>query len=98
MLVVVAKFTVKPGKKEELLALAKDLIAATRAETGCISYTLLEDPYDDNGLVFLEEWADKEALERHFTMPHILEWRQKSAALRDGKTILRLYEAEETKL
>lgn len=98
MLVVVAKFKVKPGKKSELLAAAKDLIAATRQEEGCLSYSLLEDPYVENGLTFLEEWIDKTALQRHFTTSHIAEWRQKSADLREGQTVLTLYQAEETKL
>jgi len=98
MIVVVAKFTVKQGKKAELLAAARELIAGTRQEEGCISYSLLEDPLVDNSLTFLEEWVDKAALQRHFTTPHIAEWRQKSAELRDGQTTLTLYQAEETKL
>ena len=98
MIVVVAKFKVKLGKKAELLAAAKDLIAATRQETGCISYSLLEDPYVENNFNFIEEWSDKAALQSHFTTTHIAEWRQKSANLRDGQTTLTMYQAEETKL
>lgn len=98
MIVVVAKFMVKPEKKAELLALAKDLIANTLLEAGCISYTLLEDPYIDGGMVFLEEWVDKQALERHFTTAHIAEWRQKSADLKHGPSVINLYQAETTKL
>ena len=98
MLIVVAKFTVKPGKKQEIIQLAQELIAATRQEAGCISYNLLEDPYQENGMVFFEEWADKQALQSHFTMPHIAEWRQKSADLKEGPSELSLYAAEKTKL
>lgn len=98
MIVVIAKFRVKPGKKAELLAVAEELIAATRQEAGCISYSLLEDPYIEDSLTFLEEWVDKAALQSHFTTPHIAEWRQRSADLRDGQTSLTMYQAEETKL
>ena len=98
MIVVVAKFTVKPEKKVELLALAKELIADTLLEAGCISYTLLEDPYSDGGMVFLEEWADKQALERHFTTSHIADWKQKSADLKQGSAVITLYQAEPTRL
>jgi len=98
MLVVIATLTVKVDKKAELFALAQELISATRAEQGCISYMLLDNPYDGTACVFLEEWADKQALERHFTTPHIHEWRQKSAELLAGKTDIKLYQGEETKL
>ena len=98
MIVVIAKFMALPGKKAEMLAAAQDLIAATRKEEGCISYTLLDDPYVENSLTFLEEWTDKAALQSHTTTPHIAEWREKSAALRDGKTKITLYQAEATKL
>ncbi|MDF2500831.1 MAG: Antibiotic biosynthesis monooxygenase [Anaerosporomusa subterranea] len=98
MIIVVAKLKVKLGKKAELLAAAKDLIAATRQETGCISYSLLEDPYVENSFSFIEEWSDKAVLQSHFTTPHIAEWRQKSADLRDEQTVLTMYQAEETKL
>lgn len=98
MVIVIAKFMAKPGKKAQMVAAAQDLIAATRQEEGCISYSLLEDPYAENSLTFIEEWADKAALERHFTMPHIATWREKSADLRDGKTSLKLYQGEETKI
>ena len=94
MLVVTAKFTVKPGKKPELMAAAKELIAATRQESGCISYALLEDPYRENGFMFFEEWVDKAALDQHFTTPHIAEWRRVAAGLREGQSELTMYQAE----
>ena len=98
MLIVIATLAVKLGKKSELFALAQDLITATQAEEGCISYVLLDNPYDEAACIFLEEWVDKQALERHFTTPHIREWRQKSAELLAGKTDIKLYQGEETKL
>lgn len=59
MLVVLAKLTVRPEKKSELLEYAKALIAATRLEEECISYELLEDPYDASNLMFVERWTEK---------------------------------------
>jgi quinol monooxygenase YgiN len=97
MIIVIAKFKIKPGKKAELLAAAKELIAATRQEAGCVSYSLLEDSQVEDSFTFLEEWVDKAALQNHFTTPHIAEWRQKTDNLRE-RTALTLYQAEETKL
>ncbi len=98
MLVVIAELTVKPGKKNELFELAQAVIAATRAEEGCVSYTLLNDPYEETACSFVEEWTDKSALKRHLQAPHLLAWRQQSAPLVTGETKLTLYEAEATTL
>lgn len=95
MVIVIAKMRVKPGKKAEIFALAQDLITATRAEEKCISYELLDDPYDDSSCVFVEKWTDKEALVQHLTTPHINEWRQKSVNLLAEKTAIELYQSEE---
>lgn len=94
MVVVISKLTVKPEKKQELLAAAKELIAATREETGCISYSLLDDPYTNDRCIFVEEWSDKGALEQHFTTPHIAKWRQQSKDLLSAKSDLSVYQAD----
>ena len=98
MLVVKAELKVKPDKKAELFLLAKDVIAATRAEEGCVSYSLMDDPHDPCACAFIEEWVDKAALQRHFATPHLAEWRKKSTELLTGKPVIKLYQAEETTL
>ena len=95
MVIVIAKMTVKPGKKAEIFALAQDLIVATRAEEECISYELLDDPYDVSSCAFVERWTDKEALVQHLKTPHINVWRQKSVNLLAEKTAIQLYQSEE---
>ena len=40
MVVLIAKNTVKEGLQQEFLKLAKEMIARTREEAGCISYDL----------------------------------------------------------
>ncbi|AJQ25486.1 putative quinol monooxygenase [Pelosinus fermentans] len=95
MVIVIARQTLKFGKKVELFALAKDVIAATRKEEKCISYELLDDPYDDNRCAFVERWVDKEALVEHLKTPHLNEWRQKSANLLAEKTTIELYQSDE---
>lgn len=48
--------------------------AASREETGCISYRLYEDTEVENEFVFVEEWESSEALQRHFATSHIREF------------------------
>jgi quinol monooxygenase YgiN len=98
MIVVLAKVSVNPEKKTAFLALAKEVIAATQAEEGCVSYVLYDNPYDPGGCMFVEECADKASLKRHLASPHIAEWRKKSAEYLVGKTALKLYQGEETTL
>lgn len=98
MIIVMAKLSVKPEKKTELLKLAKGVMATTQKEEGCVSYVLYDNPHDPGGCMFVEEWTDKAALIRHSTAPHILEWRQQSAGFLSGKTTLKIYEGTETTL
>lgn len=98
MIIVMASQTVKEGKKQDVLALARPLMAATRQETGCVSYTLFDDPGDPHRMVFVEEWTSKEALKQHLTTPHIAEWRAKVKDLLAAPTAIKLYEGEETPL
>ncbi len=98
MIVVAATLTVKPGRKDTLFAFAKPLMAATRKEDGCFSYTLFDDPTDPSRCMFFEEWRDKAALQQHMKTDHIALWRQQSKDLLAAPTAIKLYEAEETKL
>ena len=46
--IIGARLQVKAEKVDEFIAAAKACIAASRAEPGCASYTLLQDPYDNS--------------------------------------------------
>ena len=98
MVIVLAKVSVKPECKQELLNLAQNVIASTRAEEGCISYTLLDNTYDPGSCVFAEEWTDLPALQKHASSTHIAEWRKQSKDLLSAKTIVTVYQGEEVKL
>ena len=98
MIIVMAKVTVKPEKKAELLNLAKGVIAETVKEQGCVSYVLFDNPYDPTGCMFVEEWTDLDALRQHIASAHIAEWRVQSADLIAEKSRLTLYEGEKVKL
>ncbi len=70
MIKIVAENIVKEGKKEEFLAIAKDLIAKSRAEEGNISYTLNQNIKKPNVLTFIEMWKDEEAIASHNASEH----------------------------
>ena len=94
MVIVIAKVPVKPECKTALLDLAQGVMAATRAEEGCISYTLLDNTYDSGQCVFVEEWAGLDALRKHAASAHIAEWRKQSRDLTAGRTAVTVYQGE----
>jgi quinol monooxygenase YgiN len=65
-----AKLSIKPEKVGDFVATARTVIAASRAEPGCISYTLYQDPYERTVFFFFEEWKDQAAIDAHFATPH----------------------------
>jgi quinol monooxygenase YgiN len=71
MIYIVATLTVKPEARAELIAAAKDCIAATRKEPGNIAYDLHESVTDPARLVFVEQWENAEALEPHRKAEHM---------------------------
>jgi quinol monooxygenase YgiN len=71
MIVVVGRVTSDGEKRDELIRVAQAVAQASRTEEGCLSYRFYEDTELPNEFVFVEEWADQQALERHFATDHI---------------------------
>ena len=76
MIVVVGRVSTDAERRGELQRVGQTVAAASRAEQGCISYRLYEDSEIENDFVFVEEWEDDEALQRHFATAHIREFMQ----------------------
>jgi quinol monooxygenase YgiN len=74
MIVVVGRVRTDSDKRAELVRIGQAVAAASRAEAGCIGYRLYEDSESENDFVFVEEWEDSDALERHFATPHVSEF------------------------
>jgi quinol monooxygenase YgiN len=71
MIVVVGRVRTDEDRREELIRVGQTVAAASRQEDGCISYRLYEDTEQPNEFVFVEEWENDEALQRHFGTEHI---------------------------
>ena len=66
--VVVAILPVKPGSMDVVREACKRAIPAVHDEPGCDLYALHET---DNTFVFVERWADADALKTHSTAPAV---------------------------
>jgi quinol monooxygenase YgiN len=94
MIVIAAKFVAKPECRSEVIQLAATVAPPSRAETGCITYNLYEQPGSDNFL-FFEEWADQKALDEHFQTPHFQAFMKQFSEMIQGAAKIRVYEVGE---
>ncbi|WHO76910.1 putative quinol monooxygenase [Rhizobium sp. BT03] len=60
----------RPGTRDEILARAPEVQAATRAEPGCLSYDFFTSTDDPDRLVFVESWKDEAAHAFHMEQDH----------------------------
>ena len=86
MIYVIATTQVKPEGRDAYLAGAKDCVAATRQEQGCISYENHASIHDPNLFVVVERWASREDLNAHGRSPHMKTGGALSAPLKASPT------------
>jgi quinol monooxygenase YgiN len=70
MIVVTGRMRVAPENRERFIAVATEMCARSREDDGCSGYRVYADLEQENRYVIVEEWADEEALQSHFTQPH----------------------------
>ena len=67
----IARLKAKPGAEARLEEALKSLIEPTRAESGCIDYTMHRDLEEPGVYYFYDNWRSQEDLGAHFEMPHM---------------------------
>lgn len=71
MLIVSGTLTFDPTRAERFHEAAAELVEATLAEPGCITYGFWSDPADPGRVRAYEEWQSAEAIAEHFATPHM---------------------------
>ena len=71
------------------------MIAASRAEDGCLRYAYAVDVLDEGLIHVSEAWTDRTALAAHFQTAHLAEWRAQFGPLGISGRNLRLYDTNE---
>jgi quinol monooxygenase YgiN len=75
------------------------MLAASRAEDGCLTYSYAVDVAEPGLIRVFEAWRDRAAIEAHFQAPHMAEWRAAWPEFGVSDRQLKLYEiAAETPL
>lgn len=78
-----ARIAALPGREAELRTALDTVVAATREEPGNLSF----DPYraaGDPAFFIHESWRSQEDLERHFSTPHVANFKVSLATLAQG--------------
>ena len=99
MLHVIVTMTIKLGRLDEFLTLARQLAPLVHAEKGCIryEYTLdtasplsIQGAIDDHRVTLIEQWESAAALADHLQAPHMKQYGPAMGALRTGAVAARV--------
>ena len=72
MVIVGGSFHVDPAQRDEFIAERLELMRHSRAEDGCLEYTMAVDPLEPGRVVLTERWATRDALDAHLAaLPQI---------------------------
>ena len=69
MIIVIGRVLARSNNLENLLELCIEHSQRSRKEPGCLSHAVHRDAENPLKLVFVEEWADRASLDRHFRIP-----------------------------
>ena len=93
MIIVLGSVTVRTQQREAALALAQAHVLRSRAEPGCLAHAVHADSENPDRLVFVEQWADRAALDEHFRLPASRSFVRELAALAVSPPTLQLFDA-----
>ena len=94
MVVVIGTIRLAPGAVDRARPAMAQMVAASRAEDGCIAYSYAEDILDAGLIRVTELWRDQAALDRHFTLPHLAAWRATWPDLGISERQLQVYDVD----
>ena len=73
-IVLIAHLNVKKDKVEDLKQAALAIVADSRSEPGCINYDVHQAIDNETVFIWHETWANKAALDEHFTKSYTKEF------------------------
>ena len=77
MLVIAGTISLDPAHRDAAIEAAKEMMAATLEEPGCLAYAFSADLSDPGEFRIFEEWQDEAALDAHFAAPHMAAFQAK---------------------
>ena len=74
-LIIAGTLRVPPDSLAGLKPHMEAMLAASRAEDGCLTYSYAEDVAEPGLVRVFEAWRDQAALDAHFKSDHMAAWR-----------------------
>jgi len=93
MIVVTGSVLARQDTRDEILRLSLEHMHRSRREPGCLSHAVHSDCEDPLRLVFVERWADRNALLAHFAVPASRDFVKALQPLAATSTTLEIYDA-----
>jgi quinol monooxygenase YgiN len=76
-LIIAGTVRVPPENLERFKPHMQAMLAASRAEDGCLEYSYAVDVAEPGLIRIFEAWRDQPALDAHFQAPHMATWRSR---------------------
>ena len=98
MIQINGTITLAPGtiaNNPDTVEAIKTMVAASRAEDGCLTYTFAQDLSDPDSIIIYERWESQEALAAHGKSAHMAEFQKVMAANPPVGRDLRIYNPDE---
>lgn len=83
-LLVIAHITAQPQQIDALKTASEALMAATRKEEGCLSYSLYQSTSQPEQFIMYEQWESAAHLEQHQQTTHLQDFKEKAPAFLAG--------------
>ena len=93
MIIVTGSVQARHDARDEVLRLSLEHVRRSRLEPGCLLHSVHRDVEDENRVVFVEHWADRDALEAHFRVAASRTFVMAAGALATDPPTLEIYEA-----
>lgn len=98
MILVTGGFVARHGCLVEALRLSVEHVRRSRLEPGCLAHAVHQDAENPSRLVFVEQWADREALSAHFAVPASRAFVKAVGGLAVAQPEISIYDAMPVKL
>ena len=96
MIVVIAKIVSKSEARDATRDALIGLETPTRAELGCIEYTLYTSPTEPDVFVTVESWQSRAHLDAHFATPHVTQTLAAADQMLAGAPVITVHEVSST--
>jgi len=98
VIIVTGSIQARHDALDEVLRLSLEHVRRSRLEPGCLLHSVHRDVEDENRVVFVEHWADRDALLAHFAVPESGAFANAARHLSTTAPTLEIYDAEPVKL